>query len=262
MTQATENQVDQPEDAPSEEVSFSMAVPVLTPDQLEKAVQTWRGLLEEAGKDADGNVLSNWQVTWLGVSSLDARFLPLAEKPDVRNVVLRHVQEVVTSVGSPDGVLTNKRYEKPVRALLTLAESAPLTVEVLGKDIQVTPEATVQMQPALRSVGSITGRILTVSTARGLTCVLYDDLHGRGVTCRLPREMKDVVLDAFDHRALVAGMISRNPSSGLASLVSEVTSITKIEYEKGDYRKARGLFEPTPGSLKPEELIRKIRDAS
>jgi hypothetical protein len=245
-----------------EDVTFNLSIDVLTPAQLEQALKAWRGVLEAAAKDAEGVSLAKWSVTTLGIGSLYATYTPVAESQDVRRTVVTEVKTVAASIGRGNGVLTNPKYAGPVRDFLNVVKVAPITVEVQGQEIEIGPEATMEIKQPMKSIGSIQGRILTISHARGMSCILYDDATYHGIACRVPLELRDRLREAWDRRVIVSGVISRHPDTGLPSAITNVTAIDPLDFAKGDYRKARGMFASQPGDPKPEEMIRKIRDAS
>jgi hypothetical protein len=246
----------------TEEVGFNLGVEVLTPAELEQAIKTWRGFLEAAAKDSAGNSLATWEVTYLDVSSLHARYAPVAERPELRVSVLNEVRGAATSIEHGNGVLTSGPFVKAARDLLALAKIAPVEMEVLGQEITIGPQAEVEMSEPLKSIGSIEGRVLVISKRRGLSCTLFDDVMNHAIFCRVPLEMEEEVREAFDRRVIIAGTITRHPVTGVASSITDVTQIERLTYSRGDYRNARAIFKDAPGRPPLDELIRKISDAS
>lgn len=251
---------DASQDVP-QEVGFNFDVDVLTPDTLERAVKAWRGFLEAAAKDPDGGTLATWEVTYLDVSSLHARYAPVAERPEIRSSVLNEVSGAAASIEQGNGVLTSGRFVKAARDLLELAQIAPVEMQVLDRDVTIGPQATVDIAKPITSVGSIEGRVLVISKRRGLGCTLYDDVNNRAIHCRVPLHLENDVREAFDRRVIIAGTIVRHPITGVASAINDITHIELLTYERGDYRKARAMFKDAPGRLSLDELMRKISGA-
>jgi hypothetical protein len=245
----------------SDEVAFNFPVDVLTPDTLERTIRAWRSLLESSGKDAGGTVLATWEVTYLEVSSLHARYAPVAERPEFKSVVLQELRGVATSIAQGNGALTAGPFAKAAKELIELSKIAPTEMTILDREITISAQAAVEIVHPLRSIGSVEGRVLMVSKRRGLNCTLYDEVNNSAIHCKVPLSMEDEVREAFDRRVLIAGTITRHPLTGLAQSIA-VTQIERLIYGRGDYRKARAIFKDVPGRPPLEDLIRKISDAS
>jgi hypothetical protein len=67
--------------------------------------------------------------------------------------------------------------------------------------------------------------------------------------------------ELWDRYAHVEGWVTRD-ASGRPFNVRRVTNVTPIsEAEPQDYQRARGVLPLGPGDEKPEEAIRRLRDA-
>jgi len=61
--------------------------------------------------------------------------------------------------------------------------------------------------------------------------------------------------------ALVEGLVRRSPETGRLISVRDVAHVTILaEGEPSDYREALGAAPSEPGSITPEEAIRRIRN--
>src|SRR5207302_5077793 len=120
-------------------------VDALTLETLGRAVTAFGDLLEAAAKDSAGNRLVTWDVTHLDAGSFHGRFVPVAERPEIRSSVLHELSDVAESISHGNGVLTSERYARPARAVLALAELAPVEITVLDREISVGPGGSVKM---------------------------------------------------------------------------------------------------------------------
>ena len=115
--------------------------------------------------------------------------------------------------------------------------------------------------PTTISIGAIRG---TVQTMRKVTCmrfILYDDLHGKAVRCYLQSGQENIIRTLWGRRASVVGTITR-AAGGKPVAIREIMSVKAIkEVPPGSYKQARGAIPWKPGDMRPEEVIRKMRDA-
>lgn len=120
-----------------------------------------------------------------------------------------------------------------------------------------------KMQP-LQSFGAIEGRVQTATSRRRLQFVLYDALYDRGVNCYLndDPEAEEMVRGVWGRRAIVEGIISRDPISGRPLAIRRITDVRVLDdVEPGTYRRARAILPYDPTIPTPEERIRQVRDA-
>lgn len=131
-------------------------------------------------------------------------------------------------------------------------------------DVVVLPTAIRGPKSAtVRAIGGIEGRIQTLSSRDRLNFILYEGAHDHGVRCYLADEQQDLVRDLWDRRALVTGTITRDATSGRPLSIRQIRTVTALpERDQTNYQRAIGVLKPLiPADLKPEELIRRWRDA-
>jgi hypothetical protein len=110
--------------------------------------------------------------------------------------------------------------------------------------------------------GAVTGRVQTVTDRNRLRFIVYDHVHDRAVSCYLVEGHEDLMREMWGREAHVEGWITRDPESGRPLSVRKVTHVTPItKAEPQDYIRARGVVPLNPAGAKPEETIRRLRDA-
>jgi hypothetical protein len=106
--------------------------------------------------------------------------------------------------------------------------------------------------------GSVEGLVQTLTSRHGLRFTLYDSLNDRAVSCYLQSGQREMMRDVWEKRAIVAGWVTRDPSTGHAVAIRQVSEVVPVE--EGDFTQARDALPLTRNSLFPERLIRQIRD--
>ena len=148
-----------------------------------------------------------------------------------------------------------------VRSLAAAAEY--VRFQTPENDYTIYDSARAHARPLLTvSIGSVTGKIQTLSNRSGLRFNLYDSLHDKAVTCYLDPGRDEMMREAWGSRAKVTGKVSREERTGQPVAIRQIVDVTIIEnVETGSYRQARGAVEWHPGAKSPEEAIRELRDA-
>ncbi len=110
-----------------------------------------------------------------------------------------------------------------------------------------------------KSLGTVRGRVETLSHRKGYRFTLYELATDRPVSCYLQADHEDLMRDAWGHIADVTGLVTRDAESGRPVAIRRVTSVDVVA--DGDvmgFLRARGAV---GGSEPAEGIIRRIRDA-
>lgn len=112
------------------------------------------------------------------------------------------------------------------------------------------------------SIGSVTGRIQSLSSRGSLRFNLYDSVFDKAVVCFLSPGEEDRMREIWGQRARVSGRVYREP---LGARPVSIRGIINIEIlpnvEPGSFRRAKGVVPWKPGDEKAEDTIRRVRDA-
>ena len=84
-------------------------------------------------------------------------------------------------------------------------------------------------------------------------------MHDRAVSCYVAEGHEAIMRDLWDKRAIVEGLVTREPNTGRPMSIRGVTTVRLLDDKEGDYRDARGVV-PFAGGPSPEEIIRRLRD--
>jgi hypothetical protein len=84
---------------------------------------------------------------------------------------------------------------------------APVTLDVTERTAAAVEEI---IAPRYTAPGAIEGVLQAITSRGGLYFVIYDSIFSSRVRCDIPAILKTKALDAFDHRVLVSGMVSRD----------------------------------------------------
>lgn len=110
-----------------------------------------------------------------------------------------------------------------------------------------------------KSLGTVRGRVETLSHRKGFRFTLYELASDRPVSCYLQADHEDLMRDAWGHIADVTGVVTRDADTGRPLAVRRVTSVDVVtEGDTMGFLRARGAV----GGTEPAEgVIRRIRDA-
>lgn len=117
-----------------------------------------------------------------------------------------------------------------------------------------------QTKHEVRDFGVVEGIVRSVSDTKGLRLGLYDEVFGKRIDCFVEVNRAEQAREIWRKRVRVSGMIRRNPVTGLAIDVREVTNIEILEPKReGAFLRARGAFKWGDDEA-PEVAIRRMRD--
>jgi hypothetical protein len=112
------------------------------------------------------------------------------------------------------------------------------------------------------ALGTVEGRIQTLTSRNALRFIMYDSLFDRPVSCYLNEDQRDLMRSVWDQHARVEGWITRDADTGRPLSVRQIRSIVAVdEAPRGSYLHARGKITPIEGALRPEDTVRRMRDA-
>jgi len=237
----------------------------LTIKKLADAFARFQNVLQALEQDEDAHV--RWVLAGLdyGSAAITARAEPLdddavAKIPTMSEQYLVAGRQV--SSGEPDN---GQPLLRVVRNLTDLAdEQNRVILETADDEVIFTkpaPSSSASPSPQItKSLGTVRGRVETLSHRNGLRFTLYELVSDRPVSCYLQAAHENLMRDAWGHIADVTGGVTRDAATGRPLAVRRVTSIDVVnEGETMGFLRARGAV---GGTESAEAVIRRIRDAS
>lgn len=199
-----------------------------------------------------------------GSAAITARAEPLDDDavPKIVAMTERYLsagREVLR--GRPDGA---QPLLSVVRDLTELADVENRVILETADDeliftAPVSPSPRPAATPTTRSLGTVRGRVETLSHRRGFRFTLYELTTDRPVSCYLQADHEDLMRDAWGHIANVTGVVTRDADTGRPLTVRRVTSVDVVtEGEAMGFLRARGVV---GGNEPADAVVRRIRDA-
>ena len=231
----------------------------VTPAQFLRGVRDFFGVLRSVSENVTGK---SGGVQW-SISVKSGSNLIVAEGHPGDKVL---AEDVFTAVGAiTDGfeALSSGTTEAPpyfnertldlAHDLAQLAEGGKksglekVEIRVNGSTVPLSAQAAASVNAIrgkeYRSIGSVEGRLQTVSDRRGFKVVVYDALRDRPVECRFSDdELLEVALGAFGRRVSVFGTVTyREDGTPLRVRVNKFRVFRRKE-ELPPPERARGIF--------------------
>lgn len=247
-----------------------------------KAVDGFQDLVVALGDCVAHNARIDWVVTDLEVASsaiatVTGAPIEGAGYDAVHSVVRAYedVGELLRRGGSLD------RYplavEKSARRIIGVLNGRVSSVrfETEQKEAEVTsaamharatageqPQAlAVAMPETAVSYGTVRGRVQSLTSRGRLRFTLYDINADRAVSCYLEPGSEDLMRETWGKMALVGGIVRRDPVTGQAMTVRQVTTVAILpEAEPGSWRRAIGAIPYVHGVISAEAAVRRGRD--
>ena len=214
----------------------------MTPEDFKKAVHAFVELLTNVTDDTSkGSKKPQWTMSVReGSSVLVARAVPDIETRKTAREAVKRVKSGVTKI-------EKGRFnfaDLPPRALYAVQELASLPAKVnrigitsltigngTGKRLPVTSKSADFLKKTLgaqkSSIGSIEGRLSTISERGTFQFVVFDALSDRGVNCFVPSDKFREAHAAFGRRVSVFGIIRYDKDGRALSIQVEKIRILK-----------------------------------
>lgn len=212
-----------------------------------------------------------WQIEALDYSSAitTARGLPQnGSGSEQVDRVVRAYLEVGKALEHGTTIPYSPKVGREARAIAEVLKGSQVDAirfETAEADAIIREVAVAQAPPVATrqgAYGAVTGRIQTLTNRNALRFIVYDHIYDRAVSCYLVEGRESMMRQMWDRIAIVEGWITRDPETGRPLTVRRVSSVTPLtEREPQDYMKARGALPLSDGDDRPENVIRRLRDA-
>lgn len=223
------------------------------------------GLLSELGEYLVSNANIEWIVEDLEVGSALLTAVGIADDPtDVERVISAY-HDVGDALANSRPIGYSSRIEEHARGLANLLDGRITAIRFVTEfgDTMVTSGVAASEQEGLHwAAGQVRGTVETLSHRGRLKFTLYDSAFDRAIRCFLTKGQEDKIREAWGKHVVVTGRIGRDPDTGQAMLVRQITDIEIYDPPDPDsYKEVRGLFGPLPVNESSVEAIRRMRDA-
>ena len=160
---------------------------------------------------------------------------------------LKNLQQIASTLDNNDAThLTATFIEEELRAL-------------------VTPRAADNVRqlltPRHRALGSVQGRLETISLHRRATFHVYDTVTQRAVRCIFDAASIEKVKDALGSRVLVSGTVVRNRIGQPLQVQEPTLTLLPSEDELPSIESLIGVDPRFTGDLSSGEYVRQLNDA-
>ena len=205
----------------------------ITAEKLKNSIGAFYGLIDEIASDVSGQ---RKPIKWIvrvkkGSIILMNEAEPVRElSPTVTDMIFESIRRGVDSLGR-EPVRPAHFSDRALEFLQDLAsipkersnglEAISITVET--KSYELTPHVIANVDSILgvysKALGSIEGRLSTLSERGGLKFIVYDSLSDKPIRCNITDDLLFEATKAFGKRIYVYGLISYD-KNGIAKNIS------------------------------------------
>ena len=233
-------------------------------DSFAKAMSSFNLLVSALGTEHDAGGDIQWFVDALEKSSALATIRGESTKPEKVEAVVDGYSQIATALETkrpmPAYQARTLGHAKDIVALLNEHITSVRFETAIEEHIISSPplvEVSGSLSPAY---GAIEGRVQTLTNRQSLRFTLYDSFHDRAVSCYVVEGYEEIMRESWDKRAVVEGLVTRDPSTGRPLAIRQVTHVRVLPEVEGDYRQARAAIPYVEDGPVPEQVIRRLRD--
>jgi hypothetical protein len=234
-------------------VTLDFDGPIVTPDTFRRLVSAFVDLLTAVTDKAAGNGKKTvWDMT---VSTGSRLFIARAVADQQTTATTRRVLTAIPNglkkleKGSADvPAYFDQRALRAARELASIPKQRKLTYvrfHAEGPSITVSQrsaDTAIKLLGQHQALGSVEGKLQTLSERGSLQFVVFDDLYENGVNCFIDEELMDQAKDAFRKRVSVTGMIQYDQESRPVSIRVDTIKVFKDVSELPPIKNLRGIF--------------------
>jgi hypothetical protein len=232
---------------------------------FEDGVKSFRQLLDALSKTISGGADIEWVLDRLDTSSAITRVRAQTPQPAKVAPVVRGLMLVGRALQVHEPVPYGREVRQPAEALTDILNGrvTSLRIETSDEDVTIRKLYDGSPRPAtVKAFGAVMGRIQTLSSRGGYAFTLYDAVFDKAVSCYLQADQEDWIRDKWDRRAIVEGLVSRDPETDRPLNIRSITAIEVLPEPAADIYLPKLSDLPVTGSVEDADaLIRRLRDA-
>jgi hypothetical protein len=234
-------------------------------DKYHKAVANFAGFVNALTETVATTDKIDWQVTDLHYGSAYMQISAFSTNQSAVREVIAAYGVATRAAATKEPIPYPLSVRSPLEALTNLIDGRITSIEFHTVSQQVTvtspPPATVESSTKWNALGSVRGKVQTLSERSSLFFNLYDNLFDDAVRCTMKWEQREMMRDIWGKEVIVTGTVTRNPTTGRPVTIQDVIDIEIINLTPLDsYRQVRGILAYHPNDLPSEERIRRLRD--
>jgi hypothetical protein len=227
--------------------------PIVTPDTFRRLVSAFVELLTAVTDKAAG---SGKRTVWdMNVSTGSRLFIARAvADPLTVATTLRVLTAIPNGLkklekGASDAPAHfDQRALRAARDLASIPKQRKLTyVRFIAEGPAVavsqrSADTAIKLLGQHQALGSVEGKLQTLSERGSLQFVVFDDLYENGVNCFIDEDLMEQVKEAFRKRVAVTGMIQYDQESRPVSIRVDTIKVFKDISELPPIKNLRGIF--------------------
>lgn len=229
-----------------------------------EALDRWRDLIDILSSEVGERKDITWEIAKLSSSDPHVYVQGISED-------IQAVEKVVGAHGAIwDAIINNRAVpysdavESRARAISTIIDGSITGIEFITNDFEtvISQSYGIELEEQKSyTLGSVTGRIKTLSIHNRKRFVLYDTIFNRAITCYYPDDLENLVDDSYKHLVVVTGKLHRDAESDRVTQITDVISIDPLGPSLGGrFEDAKGILPWKEGDDLPEDIIRRLRD--
>lgn len=238
----------------------------ITLSDFAKAVEEFDGLVRALSNEVTAGAQIEWVIHSLQGNSATATVRGEGQTDKVETVV-RAYETMGERLSRAEALPFSPAVQQRARGLVNLigGKIEFIRFETDQRDALIRRESAAALlappeASAEDAYGAVEGAVETLTRRGGLRFTLYDIVNNKAVSCYLSPGHEDIMRDVWGKRAVVFGRVHRDPLTGRALSVRQVTSVDVVKQgNKGDWRQARGAAPLAPG-VSSVEAIRAVRN--
>lgn len=228
--------------------------PVVTPDTFRRLVSAFVDLLMAVTDKAAG---TGKKTVWDMTVSTGSRLFVARAVADHKTTAT--TQRVIKALPSGLNKLEkgtdvppayfDQRALRAARELAQIPKQRKLTyVRFHAEGVPDIPVSQHSADTAIRllgqhqALGSVEGKLRTLSDKGALQFVVFDDLYDNGVNCFMNEELMEQAKDAFRKRVAVTGMVQYDQEGRPVSIRVDTIKVFKDVSELPPIKNLRGIF--------------------